>query len=72
MNVGRSLQGQVQGGRQQKRSMQRQRLFFWNGGVYEEAGSTEYESAEKIAGQEFSLCSESVTCSVCKVCMRLE
>ena len=30
---------------------------FWNGGVYEEAGSTEHESEEKIVGQEFSSCS---------------
>ena len=29
---------------------------FWNGGVNEEAGSTEYVSGEKIVVQEFSLC----------------
>ena len=34
---------------------------FWNRGVYEEAGSTGYESGEKIVGQESSLCSESTT-----------
>ena len=28
----------------------------WNGSVYVEAGSTEYENGEKIAGQESSLC----------------
>ena len=38
--------------------------------VYEEVGSTEYESGEKIAVQETSLGSESVTCSVCKACMK--
>ena len=43
---------------------------FWKGGVYEEAGSTEYESGVKIVGQEFSLCPETTTCSVCKACMR--
>ena len=29
---------------------------FWNGGVYEEALSTEYQSGEKSVGQELSLC----------------
>ena len=42
----------------------------WNGGVYEEAESTEYESGEKIVGREFLLCSENTNCSVCKACMR--
>ena len=43
---------------------------FWNGVVYEEAGSTEYESGEKTVGQEFSLCSENTTCSVCEASRR--
>ena len=42
---------------------------FWNGGVYEVAGSPGYESGEKIVGQEYSLCSEKKTCSVCKARM---
>ena len=45
-------------------------VLLWNGGVCETAGSTEYESGEKIVGQESSLCSENTTCSVCKACMR--
>ena len=36
----------------------------WNGGVCEKTGSTEYESGEKIVGQEFSPCSSNITCSV--------
>ena len=44
---------------------------FWNGGVYEEAGSTQYESGEKIVWQEFSRCSENTTCSVRKAWMRI-
>ena len=44
---------------------------LWNEGVYEKAGSTEHESGEKIVGQEFSLCSENTTCSVCKAFMRI-
>ena len=38
--------------------------------AYEEVGSTGYENGEKIAGQESSLCSESITCSVGKACMK--
>ena len=34
----------------------------WNGDVYEEAGSTEYENGETTAGQESSPCSKSTTC----------
>ena len=41
----------------------------WNGGVYEDAESTGYESGEKIAGQEF-FCLESFACSVCKASRR--
>ena len=44
---------------------------FWNGGVYEEAGRTGYESWEKIVGQESSVCSEGATCSVGKACMKI-
>ena len=42
----------------------------WNGGMCEEANNTGYESGQKIAGQESSLCSENTTCSVCKARMR--
>ena len=44
---------------------------FWNGVVYEEAGSTEYESGEKIVWQEFSLSSENSTCCVCEARMKI-
>ena len=40
-------------------------------GMYEEAGSTEYESGKKIAGQESSPCSKNTTCSVGKACMKI-
>ena len=43
----------------------------WSGGVYREAGSTEHETGEKIAGQESSPCLESTTCSVGKACMKI-
>ena len=56
-------EGVGQGGRLQKSCLQRQR---WNGGVCEKSGTTEYESGEKIVGQESSPCSENTTCSVCK------
>ena len=43
----------------------------WNGSVYDEASSTRYESGEKIAGKEPSLCSESTTCSVGRAYMKI-
>ena len=38
--------------------------LFWTGDAYEEAGRTEYEGEEKINGQQFSLCSENISCSL--------
>ena len=48
-----------------KERLTKAEALFWNGGVFEEAGSTGYVSGEKIFGQESSLCSVSITCSVC-------
>ena len=45
--------------------------LFWIGRVCEEAGSTEYESGQKIVGQKSSPCSEITTCSVGNACMRI-
>ena len=44
----------------------------WNGGVYEEAGSTEHESGKKISGQESSLGSVSTICSEGKACKKTQ
>ena len=47
-----------------KREAYRGRGPRWNGGVYEEAGVTGYESGEKIVWQESSPCSRNFAFSV--------
>ena len=59
---------QIQGGRQQKRNKQRQRLSVGMEACAKKTGNTEYESGEKIVGQEISPCSEIMICSVGKAC----
>ena len=43
----------------------------WNGKECAETRNIKLESGEKIAGRDFSPCSEKTICSVCKASMRI-
>ena len=69
-NGGRGF-AQVQGGRQQKTCLQRQRSFLGMEACAKKQEVQNTKSGKKIDGQESSLCSENTTCSVCKACMKI-
>ena len=63
--------GQLLGREQQKGLHSEAEAPRWNGGACEEATNIGYESGEKTARQESSLCSENLTCSICKAWMKI-